>query len=356
MDAGEATPAAKFSEAVDCIARAGVLPAEALERGCAVALNKAKGILAGAEFDAAGLNCHEIAAINFYTQEQMGVGTETVNVYRPMNTALRRQDPDVIRPFWPYIKLLQQALLKLPPAQVYLLFRGLRNPKPPILVPDIQRQIDDVTCDVWWAFSSTTTKLSVATSPAFFGDSGHRVLFQISSSAARNVKDYSAIPKEDELLMPCGIGFAPTKVEADTTDPEKLTVSLEQTEAMLLEDASEATALEVHQHPALAALAETLDFNATDYVGRRWDFHQPLPPGLFALVLSRCAALCTEQTAIWRRDLFTVFEASGVPMEVSMQQQGLSYVLVAARCQAGGHHTALLVRSSVVCLFVCLFR
>ena len=58
-----------------------------------------------------------------------------------------------------------------------------------------------------------------------------------------------------KLLMPCGIGLAPTKVEVDATDPEKLTVSLEQTEAMLLEDASEATALEVHRHPALAALA-----------------------------------------------------------------------------------------------------
>jgi hypothetical protein len=169
------------------------------------------------------------------------------------------------------------------------------------------------------------------------------VLFQISSSAARNVKDYSAIPKEDELIMPCGIGFAPTKVEVDATDPEKITVSLEQTEAMLLEDASEATALEVHQHPALAALAETLGFNATDYVGRRWDFHQPLPPGLFALVLSRCAALCTEQTAIWRRDLFTLMDYSGVPMEVSLQQQGLSYVLIAARCQAGGHRKLLQV-------------
>ena len=223
-------------------------------------------------------------------------------------------------------------------------------------MPDIQRKIDDVTCDVWWAFSSTTTSLKVATSKDFFGDSGHRVLFQISSSAARDVKAYSAIPKEDELLMPCGIGFAPTKVEVDATDPEKLTVSLEQTEAMLLEDASEATALEVHQHPDLAALAKTLDSVETDYVGRRWDFHQPLPPGLFALVLSRCAALCTEQRAIWRRDLFTVMETSGVPMEVSLQQQGLSYVLVAARCQAGSHHTALLVRSSVVCLFVCLFR
>jgi hypothetical protein len=237
-----------------------------------------------------------------------------------------------------------------------MLYRGLRDPRPRIEKSEWQKQIDHFKSNIWWAFSSTTTNLKVATSPAFFGNSGHRVLFQISSSAARDVKDYSAIPTEDELLMPCGIGLAPTKVEVDATDPEKLTVSLEQTEAMLLEDASEATALEVHRHPALAALAKTLEDVETDYVGRRWDFHQPLPPGLFALVLSRCAALCTEQTAIWRRDLFTVFETSGVPMEVSLQQQGLSYVLVAARCQAGSHHTALLVRSSVVCLFVCLFR
>ena len=72
---------------------------------------------------------------------------------------------------------------------------------------------------------------------------------------------------------------------------------------------------------AFAKLAKTLDSVETDYVGRRWDFHQPLPPGLFALVLSRCAALCTEQTAIWRRDLFTVMETSGAPpMEVQRRQ------------------------------------
>jgi len=170
------------------------------------------------------------------------------------------------------------------------------------------------------------------------------VLFQITSSAARDVESYSAIPTENELLMPCGIGLAPTAVTVDKTDPEMLTVSLQQTEAMLLEDASDAAALEVHQHVALAALAKSLGGAAeTDYVGSRWDFHQPLPPGLFALALSRCAALCTEQTAIWRRDLFTVREVGLVKMEVSLQQQGLSYVLIAARCEAGGHHALLRV-------------
>eukprot|EP01047_Picozoa_sp_COSAG01_P032117 COSAG01_NODE_2307_length_7944_cov_31.370045_5_plen_475_part_00 len=356
MDAGQATPAAKFSEVVDCIVRAGVLPAEALQRGCAVALAKAKEILGGAECDAAGLNYDEIAAINFYTQEHMEQPVNKqapVNAYYPMNTALRKQEAAVIRPFWPYIKLLQQALLKLPAVKIDALFRGLRKPNPPIELQDVQRQIDQIQCQIWWPFTSTSTKRAVAQD--FCGSRGPRVLFEIGSSAARDVQAYSALPDEDELLMPCGIGFAPTDIEADTADPEKLTVSLQQTEAMLLEDASEATALEVHQHPALAALAKTLDRNATDYVGRRWDFHQPLPPGLFALVLSRCATLCTEQTAIWRRDLFTVMETSGAPMEVSMQQQGLSYVLIAARCQAGGHHTALLVRPAVILACVCCF-
>ena len=53
---------------------------------------------------------------------------------------------------------------------------------------------DHFESNIWWAFSSTTTKLSVATSSPFFSNSGHRVLFQISSSAARDVRNYSAIP------------------------------------------------------------------------------------------------------------------------------------------------------------------
>ena len=61
-----------------------------------------------------------------------------------------------------------------------------------------------------------------AVAQEFCGSSGPRVLFEIGSSAARDVQAYSALPDEDELLMPCGIGFAPTDVQADTADPEKL--------------------------------------------------------------------------------------------------------------------------------------
>ena len=129
MESVDSATEASFSAAVDYIVQAGVLPADALERGRAKALAKADEVLDGAEVDSAGLGRDEIAAINFYTQEHMEQPVDenaAVNVYRPMNSALREQKLAVIRPFWPYIKLLQQALLRLPKAEVEMLYRGLR--------------------------------------------------------------------------------------------------------------------------------------------------------------------------------------------------------------------------------------
>ena len=191
----------------DYIVQAGVLPAGALERGRAKALAKADEVLGGAEVDSAGLGRDEIAAINFYTQEHMEEpvdGDAAINVYRPMNGALRRQESAAIRPFWPYIKLLQKALLRLPVAHVDMLYRGsvthnhawaIRAAVPnPVLV------------NMWWAFSSTTASLTVATSPAFFSDEG-TVCCSSYGSAARDV-ECVLIPTENELLMPYTIGRA----------------------------------------------------------------------------------------------------------------------------------------------------
>jgi hypothetical protein len=87
-----------------------------------------------------------------------------------------------------------------------------------------------------------------------------------------------------------------------------LEVSLQQTDARLFQSAGNNVRLDVHQHPELAELADTLDRTKTDRVGRRYDFHQPLPAGLLAIVISRCAALCDSRTSIWRRDLVTVMQ------------------------------------------------
>jgi hypothetical protein len=100
-----------------------------------------------------------------------------------------------------YIKLLQQALLTLPAADTTALYRGLNKPQPPIVLAELQSEIEAAVANVWWAFSSTSTSRTQA--EIFHGREGERVLFIVRSGSARDVRRYSAIPAEDELLMPC---------------------------------------------------------------------------------------------------------------------------------------------------------
>ena len=58
---------------------------------------------------------------------------------------------------------------------------------------------------VWWAFTSTTTNIGVLENPMFLGKTGPRTIFQIATSKAVDVKDFSALPGESEYLLPPGI-------------------------------------------------------------------------------------------------------------------------------------------------------
>jgi len=376
--------------AMDAITRAGVVTAEDMATGCDLAYRHADTLLRGRSFDDNGLNRDEIAAVHLYTQENLARPQEDgpPNIYWPMNRALRTRQFDVVRAFWLYIMLLQSALLKLPPAKDAL-YRGLANPQPPISESDLNLQIATRTAYVWWAFTSTSTDESTAR--GFCGPTGDRVLYTVTKGTARDVRRYSAIPKEAELLMPAGTAFITIDAQHSNEDDTLLEVGLEQTEARLLQAAGEDAQLDVHRHHELAELADTLDRVDTDYVGRRYDFHQPLPAGLLAIVISRCAALCDERTSVWRRDLITIMQTSNpccnstllemkmpelqrqaaalnvsqaqlneaddskerigelivaaLQMEVTIKQQGTSRIAVHARCHAGGHH--LLLREKV---------
>jgi hypothetical protein len=237
----------------------------------------------------------------------------------------------------------------------------------------------------------------------FMRPPGKRVLYKVVGSTAPDVKRYSDFPGEEELIMPCGSSFVIDHVEASPQDDELLLVRLKQTGATLLQDLREEMMLEVHQHAALAELHQSLEaagVASVDCVGRRYEFHQPLPAGFLAIVISRCARLCSEQTSVWRRDLIAVMgvgppdmdllqphlltltrkelvaqatvmgvapealhEAlvgddaatveqvkaavvglivSALRIEVSIGQQGVSRVAFGARCHAGGHHALCL--------------
>ena len=157
-------------------------------------------------------------------------------------------------------------------------------------------------------------------------------------------KAYSHLPQEDELIMPCGTSFVIDKVSE--ISPGAIKVELKQTEQVLMDLVS--TEVDVFHHPALAQLAAALDADpaGTDSVQRRFEFHQPLPPGFLAVVLSRCAKQCTEATSVWRRDLLTAVRGDGENirdgLEVSVGQRSASRVVLTARCRGGDRHAACL--------------
>ena len=140
--------------------------------------------------------------------------------------------------------------------------------------------------------------------------------------------------------------------------PGAIKVELKQTEQVLMDLVS--TEVDVFRHPALAELAAALDADpaGTDSVQRHFEFHQPLPPGFLAVVLSRCAKQCTEATSVWRRDLLTAVRGDGenigdglevsagqrtpYDIEVSVGQRSASRVVLTARCRAGDRHAACL--------------
>ena len=108
-------------------------------------------------------------------------------------------------------------------------------------------------------------------------------------------------------LCRCGTAFVTTSVEVPSAaEPELLHVVLQQTEARLLGAPRSDGLSDVHEHPVLQALSDSLAEAEVDWVGRRFDFHQPLPKGLFAIVLSRCANLCDSRSSFWRRELRAV--------------------------------------------------
>ena len=91
------------------------------------------------------------------------------------------------------------------------------------------------------------------------------------------------------------------------------------------------------QHEAVTQFANMLSTTGVDEVGRGYEFHQPLPAGLMAVAISGCARLCGNQTSVWRQAISTIMtdRASGVLLEVSMFQSGLSRIDFTARCAAG---------------------
>lgn len=152
-----------------------------------------------------------VAAINAYTQESP--------LYRMMNATLGGYGNDGrkrMNDYLPYVKLLDEALKLLAPPAVHgcepvTLFRGVKMPASRLLGG--LKEGDTLT---WWNFTSTTTAPDVLQSTNFLGigkkgaaaaGGVKRTVFHIKAFNGVNIKPFSAIGDEDEVLFRPGSQF-----------------------------------------------------------------------------------------------------------------------------------------------------
>jgi len=133
----------------------------------------------------------EAAALHLYT---------TNHLYKMLNEALRSRDRKKAKQYFSYLRLLLVALDKLPRSSK-MLYRGVA-----LNLSAQYRQGSEVT---WWAVSSCTPELKVASS---FGGSGNRTLFLISSSRSVGIRDFSQYKDEEEFILAPGTSFKVEKV------------------------------------------------------------------------------------------------------------------------------------------------
>jgi len=110
-----------------------------------------------------------------------------------LNERLRQANRPTLQPFLPLLKLLLNALYKFP-HQKGVVYRGISR-------AIWLRILKKGTIKTWWGFSSSSTSLKVLESHAFFGHSGERTMFHVAIETGIDIRDYSAIPNENEVLL-----------------------------------------------------------------------------------------------------------------------------------------------------------
>ncbi|CAF1509060.1 unnamed protein product [Adineta ricciae] len=111
-----------------------------------------------------------------------------------LNEALRSRNPNTIQPWLLYLKLFTTAIEKLPSCQKTI-WRGIPNVNEANFIVD-----QEIT---WWSISSCTISIDVIS--MFVGDVGS--IFAINAISGRNIRRYSAIPLEDEIILLPGTRF-----------------------------------------------------------------------------------------------------------------------------------------------------
>jgi hypothetical protein len=135
-----------------------------------------------------GLTRDESAAIYLYTME----GGKN-SFYRVLNEALRSKNRSALQPWFPFLKLFDEALKKLPIVEKSV-WRGVPG--------NISRQFKKGQVVTWWSISSCSRSLDIV--KGFLGSAKNSTLFMIEAVNAKDVSSYSCYQNESEVMLGLG--------------------------------------------------------------------------------------------------------------------------------------------------------
>ena len=138
-----------------------------------------------------GLSKDQSASIYIYTMEW----GET-SLYRVLNEALRSDDRQALKIWFPYLKLFDTALDLLPTVRE-VVWRGV-----PL---DIGKNFTKNQIFTWWTVSSCSSSVNVI--ETFLQNKSNSTLFSIESANGKKVSGYTEYEAEEEVILRIGTEF-----------------------------------------------------------------------------------------------------------------------------------------------------
>jgi hypothetical protein len=126
------------------------------------------------------LTWNESAAIYLYSM--------SIPFFFRLNTTLRAENRQALKPWFAYLKLFITALEKLPPTKGTV-WRGVNY--------DDTLTFVDNDAHIWWSINSCSMALNIV--QPFLGERG--TLFAIDAIHGKDISGFSAIPDEQEVVL-----------------------------------------------------------------------------------------------------------------------------------------------------------
>ena len=130
----------------------------------------------------------ESASIMLYTLEWEPVES---SFYFILNTTLRSQNRQELKPWFLYLRLVIYALAKLPSLPSRTIYRGIQI--------DMSKEFMKEKTFVWWSFSSCTSTIDII--KHFLGAKGPRTIVNIECDSAKDISRHSFYQIENEILL-----------------------------------------------------------------------------------------------------------------------------------------------------------